>query len=252
MTGDHDGAAPAAAPSPPPAVAPVPPPAVAPGPTRHRLRATAVSTVLTRWARAVAEIPRWLWIAAAAIVAIVIVVMLMGGLAQAQPSPSQLGAGDEARTSVYAVTVLDAQFTSEVESEYLEAEPGEKLLVMTMLFENLSDQPIGVGTTADRLKAGIINTDDPLLDLTGIAEIGSASVWRADGSAGQVILQPGVPSEVTIAWTVPEDAFADGVVSLDVHEVEIRRGAVILSSGVVTWRPAELSAQITVDATEAP
>ena len=207
---------------------------------------------MSRWARAIADVPRWIWAAAVAVVAMAIVVAAVGGFAQAQTTPTVLGAGDEARTSVYAITVLDAEFAQAVESEYLEADPGEKLLVMATRMENLSDAPIGVATTADRTKSGLVNTENPLLDLDGATAIGTVSVWRADGSAGQVILQPGVPSEVMLAWTVPDDAFPDGIVSLDVHEVEIRRGAVILSSSVVTWRADELSSRIEVTATEAP
>ncbi|MGN7947183.1 hypothetical protein ACTJKH_00385 [Microbacterium sp. 22215] len=223
-TGDHDGAVP-------------------------KITARAM---VSRWARSLAEVPRWIWIAAATVIALVLVVVAIGGFAQAQAAPTELGVGDEARASVYAVTVLDAEFTDEVESEYLEAEPGETLLVMTMRMENLSDAPIGVGTAADRTKAGLVNTENPLLDLSGVSATDTVSVWRADGSAGQVILQPGVPSEVTLAWSVPEDTFPDGVVSLDVHEVEIRRGAVILSASVVTWRAAETFARISVTPTGAP
>ncbi|WP_431070806.1 hypothetical protein [Microbacterium phyllosphaerae] len=212
----------------------------------------AVRAIVSRWGRSLAEVPRWIWIAAAALIALVLVVVAIGGFAQAQTAPTELGADDEARASVYAVTVLDAEFTDEVESEYLEADPGEKLLVMTMRMENLSDAPIGVGTTADRTKAGLVNTDNPLIELTGASATDSVSIWRADGSSGQVILQPGVPSEVMLAWTVPDDAFPDGVVSLDLHEVEIRRGAVILSSSVVTWRATEAFARISVTPTEAP
>lgn len=223
-TGDHDGTAPK----------------------------IAVRAVMSRWMRSVAEVPRWIWIAAVALIALVLIVVAIGGFAQAQTNPTELGADEEARASVYAVTVLDAEFTDEVESEYLEAEPGEKLLVMTMRMENLSDAPIGVGTNADRTKAGLVNTDDPLIDLAGVTATDTVSIWRADGSAGQVILQPGVPSEVMLAWTVPDDAFADGIVSLDIHEVEIRRGAVILSSNVVTWRATETFARISVTPREAP
>lgn len=212
----------------------------------------AARAMVSRWARSLAEVPRWIWIAAATVIALVLVVVAIGGFAQAQAAPTELGVGDEARASVYAVTVLDAEFTDEVESEYLEAEPGETLLVMTMRMENLSDAPIGVGTAADRTKAGLVNTENPLLDLSGVTATDTVSVWRADGSSGQVFLQPGVPSEVTLAWSVPEDAFPDGVVSLDVHEVEIRRGAVILSASVITWRAAETFARISVTPTGAP
>ena len=213
---------------------------------------SAVRATLSRWARSVADVPRWIWIVAAAAAALLLVTAATGGFAQAQTDPVERGAGEEVRTSVYAVTVRDAEFTDAVESEYLEADAGETLLVMTLDMENLSDAPIGVGTTADLMQSGLVNTANPLLDLDGVAETGPVSAWRADGSAGQVILQPGVPDEVTIAWTIPDDAFPDGVVSLDVHEADIHAGAVIISSRAVTWRPAELVARIRVPATEAP
>ncbi len=229
-TGDHDGA-PSGAPA-----------------------ANIVRSAVSRWTRAAAELPRWIWPAAAALVAVVIVVAAVGGLSRAEASPTELGPDDEARTSMYAITVLDAEFTTEVESERLEAEPGEKFLVMTTRMENLSDAPIAVGdgTGADRVSARLVNADDPLLELKGVTPTDSVDVWRADGSSGQVILQPGVPSQVTFAWTVPADAYSDGVVSLDVHEVEVKRGRVVLSSRVVTWNPAALSARITIIAKEAP
>lgn len=232
-TGDHDGA---------PSGAPAARPAV-----------DIVRTAVSRWTHAAAELPRWIWPAAAALVAMVIVVAAVGGLSRAEASPTELGPDDEARTSMYAITVLDAEFTTEVESEGLEAEPGEKFLVMSTRMENLSDVPIPVGTTgADRVSAGLVNTDTPLLELKGVTATDSVDVWRADGSSGVVILQPGVPSQVTFAWTVPEDAFPDGAVSLDVHEVEVTRGRVFISSRVITWNPASLSARITVTAQEAP
>lgn len=237
-TGDHDGASRSAAPFAAPAAA---------------RAGTVVREALARWAHAVAELPRWIWVAAAALVALAIVVAAMGGLARAEASPAMLGPDDEARTSMYAITVLGAEFATEIESEYLEAEPGEKFLVMSTRMENLSDSPIPVGTIgADRVSAGLVNTDTPLLELKGVTATDSVDVWRADGSSGDVILQPGVPSQVTFAWTVPADAFPDGAVSLDVHEVEVKRGRVVISSRVITWYPAALSARITITAQEAP
>lgn len=210
-----------------------------------------VRAVLSRWGRALGEVPRWVWVVAASVLLVAVIVIVTGGLARSVTEAAEVAAGDEVRTPTYAITVLDVAFTDAVESEYLEAEPGEKLLIMTARMENLADAPIGVGTTADLLKANLVNTAEPLLDLHGAEATGSATVWRADGSAGQVVLQPGVPDEVTIAWPVPDGAFSDGAVALDVHEAEVSRGAVILSSRVVTWRPDGVVARILVSASEA-
>ncbi|KQZ24270.1 hypothetical protein ASD43_07850 [Microbacterium sp. Root553] len=207
--------------------------------------------IIARWGRAILDVPRGIWIAASTATAVLLVVGVTGGFTRATVHPPELGVGDEARMSTYAITVLGAEVATEIESEYLSADPGEKLLVMTTRMENLTDAPIGVGTTADRTKANFINTAGPLLELADATATDSVSVWRADGSAGQVILQPGVPSQVTFAWTVPEEALSDGEVSLDVHEAEVRRGTVILSSNAVSWRAAEVGARITVAAEDA-
>lgn len=185
------------------------------------------------------------------VVVAAIAVIAAGGLNRAEPVPAELGPGDEARTSTYAVTVLDAEFTDAVESEFLEADPGEKLLVVTLRLVNLSDQPIGVGTDPDRVTSNLAGTARPLLRIEGIDTSVGATIWRADDSRGSVVLQPDVPSEVAIAWPVPEDAFADGAVVLDVHDAVVRRGAIILSTRVVTWRPGELAARIRVPVEEA-
>lgn len=198
----------------------------------------------SRAERALGDLPTALWVGTIIIVGVLVAVIAVGGLNPAQSSPTVLDRGEEARTSVYSVAVLDGEFTDTVESEFLEAEPGETLLVLTLRMENLSDQAIGVGTSADRITSNLIGTARPLLALSGTEATGSARAWRADGSSGGVVLQPGVPSEVTIAWPVPDDAFADGIITLDVHEATVRGGAVILSSNVVSWRPAEIAAQI--------
>ena len=214
-------------------------------------RTGGVRAIASRWAHAIADLPRWTWFAEAAVAALLIVVIATGGFAQALAEPRRVDAGDEVRTGQLSVTVLDAEFTREVESEYLDAEDGEVLLVVTFTMENLTDDPIGVGTTADRIDTNLVNHEDPLLDLAGLEPTDSAYVWRADGSAGQVYLQPGVPAEVTIAWPVPDDARNGGAVSLDVHEAAISNGAVILSSRVVTWRAGDIAARITVPVSEA-
>lgn len=205
-----------------------------------------VRALTARGARAAAEVPRWIWLAVFGVAVLLVAALAMGGFARARVELVHVGPGDEVRTSTFAITVLEARLAQIVEEEYLEAEPGEELLVLTTRMENLSETPIGVGSTADLTKANLVNTDEPLIDLVGVTATDRTAVWRPDGSAGQVFLQPDVPSEVRIAWTVPADALPHAAVSLDIHEADVRRGAVILSSDVVTWDAAEVAARITV------
>ncbi|WP_426188202.1 hypothetical protein [Microbacterium sp. TWP3-1-2b2] len=188
------------------------------------------------------------WVSAGAVAAAVVTFIAMGGLDRSEVVPTLLAAGDEVRMPLYAVTVLDAELTDEVEEESMSADPGETLVIVTVRLENLTDRPIGVGRAADKVEANLVGFNDPLLNLTGVTLTDSAQAWRSDGSAGTVFLQPGVPSEVTLAWTAPEDAFIDGVVELDVYDAVETHGQILISADHINWQRGDLAARVTVDA----
>ena len=187
------------------------------------------------------------WIAAGAVAVLLVTVIASGGLETDEVTPTALGTGEEVRMPSYAITVLDAQLVDEVEEQSLSADPGETLVLVSMRLENLTDRPIGVGRSADQVASRLIHVDDALLSLSGEPSAESTDVWRDDGSAGSVILQPDVPSEVTIAWIAAEDAFADGIVTLDVYDAVETRGQVILSADQISWQRGELTARIAMD-----
>ncbi|GAB3595754.1 hypothetical protein [Microbacterium tumbae] len=184
------------------------------------------------------------WITIAAMAACLTVLVVTGGLDETESVPEPVALGTEVRLSTYAVTVLDVEFADAVEEEFLEADPGETLLVVTMRMENLSDRAVGVDNAADRISSRLVNVAEPLLALSGAEPTSSAAVWRDDGSAGSVILQPSVPAEVRIAWPVSEADVAEEGVQLDVYDAVAQSGQIILASDVVTWRRAGLVARI--------
>ncbi|MGW8483145.1 hypothetical protein ACWGJP_08385 [Microbacterium sp. NPDC055903] len=183
------------------------------------------------------------WIAVAVAASASGAVVALGGLDESVSRPADMALGEEIRLPTHAVTVLDATFADAVEEEFLEAEPGEALLVVTLRLENLTDRPIGLDTTSDRISSRLVNAAEPLLALSGAEPVASASTWLTDGSAGSVVLQPEVPAEVTIAWPVSEADAVEGI-ALDVHEARIRSGQIILGSDVITWEQAALVARV--------
>ena len=201
--------------------------------------ARALSAVRTR-----AAVP--FWIAGAAVIAVLVGVIATGGLERAEATPVQLGPGETAQQSLYSVTVLDAELTEAIEDQYLEADPGETILVVTLRLENHDDHAIGVGRDADRVDARLISSFRPLITLSDVEPTRSPQVWRDGESSNGAFVQPGVPTEVRVAWTVPDDAFPDGVARIDAHEVRISTGQILLSSEYVTWRPTDVAARITV------
>ena len=198
-----------------------------------------------RGGQALALLGAPLWGAVLAATVLAAAFVGLGGLRPASASPTELDAGEEARTSLYAVTVLDAEMTDAVEGR-MEADPGEILVVATLRLENLSDRPIDIGGSVDRVEARLVNTAAPLLALVDAEPTDSARCGRTDGSAGPIVLQPDVPADVQIAWPVPEDSFADGILRLDVHEPSISTGKVILSSDHISWGRGDLVARIAV------
>ncbi|GAT73651.1 transcriptional regulator, LacI family protein [Microbacterium sp. HM58-2] len=210
--------------------------------------ARGLRAILTRLADAVVAFPRPAWAVAAVAVVLLVVVILTGGLEPARSSPAPARAGEEVRTPTYAVTVLDAQLTDEIEEQLLDADEGETLLVIRMLLENLSDRPIGIPSSTDRLTSNLVSPGRALLEVHGVDQSVGPTVWRDGESAGSLVLQPGVPSEVAVAWRADEDAFEGGKVTIDVHEAVVRHGAVILSASVETWNAGAVVARVTAEA----
>jgi hypothetical protein len=208
-------------------------------------RARRATAHAARTATSRAAVP--VWASLIALLAVVAVFIGFGGLGTVTSEPAPVAVGSEARTSLYAVTVLDGELTDAVEEQYLEAEPGETLLVLTVVIENLSDHPIGVGSAADRVESRLINARAPMLQVVQSTAAFSTRAWRPDGSSGQVVLQPGVPAEIRIAWSVPDDAFPEGTAHLDVFDAVEQGGQVILSSSTISWQRRQQAAQITVD-----
>ncbi len=190
------------------------------------------------------------WIAVAAVIGLVAGFIGFGGLAPASRTPTMVAAGSEARTSLYSVSVLDVELTDTVESQFLEAEPGETLLLVTVRLENLSDRAVGVERSADRVESRMIIGREPMLELSGVTPTGTARSWRADESQRAVILQPGVPADVTIAWPIADDdatALDEGTIRLDAYDAVEQSGQVILAASTISWRRSELSAQLALE-----
>lgn len=206
------------------------------------------STRLVRSAVSTASIP--FWTGGALLATLLVVTVAVGGLNRAEPSPRQLAVGEELRLPLYAITALDARLADEVEEEFVTADDGETLVIVTLRLENLAPYPIGVGRSADRVQSRLFSVSEPLIALSGLEPTSSTYAWRIDGSAGGVVLQPRVPTDVQLVWPVPTDAVADGAVTLDVFDGDETRGQVILSSDHITWRRSDLAAQIPLDVME--
>lgn len=208
----------------------------------ERVRAFSVRTARSAFSRR--ALPAW--ITACAVAVGIAVLVSAGALDTVQREPDAVAIGTEIELSTYSVTVLDVEVTDAVEEQFLEADPGESLLVVTMLLENLTDATVGVATPSDEISSRLVNASAPLLSLSGVADPGSALVWRDIESHRPPLLQPGVPAEITVAWRVSSSELEGGV-SLEVHDAVVRAGQIIVSSSVVTWAQGALVARVDLE-----
>lgn len=211
--------------------------------TGERVRVVVARSIRSVFSRAAA--PAWIAVGALAVVASTLVAI--GAFDTAKAEPAVVGLGDEVRLPTYSVTVLDAEVTDAVEEQFIEADEGESLLLVTMRIENLSDQTISVDGSADGISSRLVNSSAPLLELTGVTVTGSAQYWRDITSSRRPLLQPDVPAVITIAWPVESAGLDSGDIALEVHEAEPRHGSIVVSSRDVTWSQGNLVARIELE-----
>lgn len=188
------------------------------------------------------------WISAAVLAVGVGALIAIGAFDTAHHEPDAVAIGDEVRLSTYTVTVLDVEVTDAVDEQYLEADPGESLLLVTLRLENLTDATVSVVGSADRVSSRLINATAPLLDLTGVGDPGTALVWNDIASPRYPLLQPDVPAEITAAWRVSTAELEKGAAAIEVHDAIERAGQIIVSSDVVSWTQGALIARVDLEA----
>lgn len=178
----------------------------------------------------------------------VVALIAAGAFDTADHEPDAVAIGDEVHLSTYTVTVLDVEVTDGVDEQYLEADPGESLLLVTLRLENLTDATVSVVGSADRVSSRLINATAPLLELTGVGDPGTALVWNDIASPRYPLLQPDVPAEITAAWRVSTAELEKGAAAIEVHDAIERAGQIIVSSDVVSWTQGALIARVDLEA----
>ncbi len=152
------------------------------------------------FARTVDRIPTVvLLIAGAALV--LGVVGLFGGLDDAPSEPlTRVQPGQEHVGAQLTIVPERAMLVDTLPEAFLEPEDGSRVLVVTSIVTNTWDRPVlsSEGGASDNLRPDLPGLEAPenvllLLD-------GTRRPW----------LEPHLPAELAFAWTVPEDALADG------------------------------------------
>lgn len=146
------------------------------------------------------RVPTLVWIGAVALVAVG-VIALFGGLDEAEATIDvgeleELAVGVASGGDPTDVAVLSVERTTVIPELYLEAEPGQELIVIEVDAEN----------TWDRTTVGI--RDSVLLELDG-ETVEADRVLVSSDLAAVAMLPPRVPTRITLIWPMPVGAIGE-------------------------------------------
>ncbi|WP_191906658.1 hypothetical protein [Microbacterium lushaniae] len=195
----------------------------------------------SRWVRAAADRVPTTWLAGLATALFLAGTAAFGGLstAVAEPVP-ELSAGQEHTNAQLALSVQRAVLVDDLPEVGVEAGAGERVLALIATVENRWTEPLPT--------AG----DTSVTQAVRIPDFGDArpdAVARYDDATRYPWLQPRVPAEVVMAWTVDAGAFEAGdTLSIELHDTRLSLGRLVTAGEA--WGDPVLAARVSVSITD--
>lgn len=183
------------------------------------------------------RIPTLVWVAVAAAV-LVGIVGAFGGLADAQAREEtvpELAVGAWSSTRPYSVAVIDARRSDRYDAVFLEAEPGEELLIIE----------IDAVNTWDRQTSGLIGT--VLLEVDGDGVEPDRILIAADDSSSSM-LPPRVTTRLVLIWELPAGAVG-GTAVLQLVDSVLRTNGPLIAEDY--WYRTGVTQQVILPVVEA-
>jgi hypothetical protein len=173
--------------------------------------------LLPRLRGGLAEVGTGLWVAAGVLIAAIVGVWATGGFAPAHRAAvelAELAPGDVHTNGQFSVAFAHAELTDDPD---LYLDEGEVALRIELRLENRWDEPFTASAIVEDAIA-----------ISGLPEDAAIDIGRSDGTRGGVILQPGIPVDLTVAWDLPEGTFTPGSeLDITVSDGTLRQFAVL-------------------------
>ncbi|ALJ20027.1 hypothetical protein [Microbacterium sp. No. 7] len=164
-----------------------------------------------------------------------------GGIATAEPPPlPELQPGDEHRSTQVAITPVRAVLVDDLAEAGASPADGERVLAVHVRLENAWTEPLTLYTTSTTLET---------ISVAELAGTAPTAVSRLDDATRNPILQPRVPVDVVLAWTVPAERFADGdPLALTLNDMTLHTGSSVASGR--WWKDPVPAARVTLSLTD--
>lgn len=188
------------------------------------------------WLRAASDRVPTRWFAGIATALFLAATAAFGGLATAAtPEITALEPGDEHRNDQLAITVERAVLVDEFPEAGVFVDDGERVLALLLSVENTWDEPL---TASPHSSVTESLTIDALADPPD-------SVARYDDATINPVLQPGVPAQIVLAWTVEAGAFDDAQrLTVELNDMTLYTGSFVANGQ--WWTDPVAAATLTV------
>ncbi len=194
-----------------------------------------------RWIRAATDRVPTTWFAGLATALFLAGTAAFGGLSTVAAEPvRELSAGQEHINDQLALSVQRAVLVDDLPEVGVEAGAGKRVLALIATVENRWTQPLPtVGDTSVTQAVRVPDLGDTRPD----------AVARYDDATHSPWLQPRVPAEVVMAWTVDAGAFEAGdTLSVELHDTRLSVGRLVTAGEA--WVDPVLAARVSVSITD--
>lgn len=168
------------------------------------------------------------WIAASAAAVFVAGTAAFGGLADRTPAAAEVPSGGSYSSDLVEVTVHDAYLVDSLPDHYVEPADGDRLLVVRMTITDRWTMPLAAEGQVAGVTTALFGGRTAPLQPAGIETGRLVTAWYDGTTSGSPIFQPGVPTDVEVAWTVADDAVAGDTVSITLADAAPRPYSVLL------------------------
>lgn len=173
------------------------------------------------WLRAADDKLPTTWIAGIGTGLFLAVTAAFGGLnTVAAAEPAALEPGTEHVNAQLAVTVRGAHVDEDYPGAYLD--DAERVLVIDLTVTNRWSEPLYTSPGQSVSDAVVVRGLDPSAEPLPVA--------RTDDGTLTPVLQPGLAVPLTLAWTVPADAYAPGeTITVELRDEKLFTGSMVVS-----------------------
>lgn len=187
------------------------------------------------------------WITLGAMALVVAATAAFGGLAPAEARVTSVAEDTTYVGKHLDVTVASASVVDTVEAEYLEPDPGFRVLLVRMSVTNHLDRAVGAVAGTPGLGGTLFADKKPVISPDVETDGSEPEVWYPGGDGYSPSFQPGIPTDFEVAWFVPADAVQDGdEIAIEVRDFAVQRGQIIVSAESRRFKVGDVAAALSV------